>query len=112
MEFVMRNFKIITNFIFVFITNVSASSLFDKSDFANVKVPLSFVEHGVIYTTPALQGMQSNGISFEELHDFVEKHLAEARDKKSLRCGNIQMLFSEDSNSMGSIKLNSVFRWY
>jgi hypothetical protein len=110
MEFVMRNFKIITNFMFVFITNVSASSLFDKSDFANVKLPSSFAENGVIYTIPALQGMQSSGISFEELRALVEKHLTEARDKKSLRYENVQMLFSEDS--VGNIKLNSVFRWY
>ena len=106
----MRKFKIITNFMFAFITNVSASSLFDNSDVANVKLPSSFVENGVRYTIPALQGMQSSGISFEELRDLVEKHLTEARDKKSLRYGNIQMLFSEDS--VGSIKLNSVFRWY
>ncbi|MDD3005853.1 hypothetical protein [Flavobacterium sp.] len=105
----MRKFKIITNFMCVFITNVSASSLFDKSDVANVKLPSSFVENGVTYTTPALQGMQSSGISFEELRDLVEKHLTEARDNQSLRYGNIQMLFSEDS--VGNIKLNSVFRW-
>jgi hypothetical protein len=110
MDFVMRKFKIITNFMFAFITNVSASSLFDKSDVANVKLPSSFLENGVRYTIPALQGMQSSGISFEELRDLVEKHLTEARDKKSLRYDNIQMLFSEDS--VGSIKLNSVFRWY
>lgn len=110
MEFAMRQSKIIISFMFAFITNVSASSLFDKSDVANVKLPSSFVENGVKYTTPALQGMQSNGITFEELRDLVERHLTEARDKKILRCGNIQMLFSEDS--MGSIKLNSVFRWY
>jgi hypothetical protein len=110
MEFVMRKFKIITNFMFAFITNVSASSLFDKSDVANVNLPSSFVENGVRYTIPALQGMQSSGISFEELRALVEKHLTEARDKKSLRYENIQMLFSEDS--VGSIKLNSVFRWY
>lgn len=106
----MRKFKIITNFMFAFITNVSASSLFDKSDVANIKLPSSFVENGVRYTTPALQGMQSSGISFKELRDLVEKHLTEARDNKSLRYENIQMLFSEDSE--GSIKLNSVFRWY
>ena len=105
----MRKLKIITNFMFAFITNVSASSLFDKSDVANIKLPSSFVENGVRYTTPALQGMQSSGISFEELRDLVEKHLTEARDNQSLRYGNIQMLFSEDS--VGNIKLNSVFRW-
>jgi hypothetical protein len=110
MEFVMRKLKIITNFMLAFITNVSASSLFDKSDVANVKLPSSFVENGVIYTIPALQGMKANGISLEELRDLVEKHLTEARDKKSLRYENIQMLFSEDNT--GSIKLNSVFRWY
>ncbi|WP_130472614.1 hypothetical protein [Candidatus Magnetaquicoccus inordinatus] len=106
----MRISKIITSFMFAVITNVSASSLFDKSDVANIKLPSSFVENGVIYTTPALQGMQSSGISFKELRDLVEKHLPEARDNKSLRYENIQMLFSEDSE--GSIKLNSVFRWY
>lgn len=106
----MRKFKIITSFMFVFITNVSAASLFDKSDVANVKIPEPFVENGVRYTTPALQGIQSSGISFEELRDLLEKHLTEAREKKSLRYGNIQMLFSEDS--VGSIKLNSVFRLY
>jgi hypothetical protein len=106
----MRKFKIITSFMFVFITNVSAASLFDKSDVANVKIPASFVENGVRYTTPALQGIQSSGISFEELRDLVEKHLTEAKEKKSLRYENIQMLFSEDS--VGSIKLNSVFRLY
>jgi hypothetical protein len=68
------------------------------------------VENGVRYTTPALQGIQSSGISFEELRDLVEKHLTEAKEKKSLRYENIQMLFSEDS--VGSIKLNSVFRLY
>lgn len=105
----MRKFKIITNCMFAFITNVSASSLFDKSDVANISLPSPIVENGVRYTIPALQGMQSNGISFEELRDLVEKNLTDARDKKILRCGNIQMLFSEDS--IGSIKLNSVFRW-
>jgi hypothetical protein len=109
MEFAMRQSKIITSFMFAFITNVSASSLLEQSDVANVKLPSSFAENGVKYTTPALQGMATQHIDMDYVRGAIKDHLPELAKANFLKVDHICMLFRR-SDSESPIELSSIWR--
>lgn len=105
----MRKSKIITMLTFVFISNISASSLLHQSDVANVKIPSPFVENGIKYTTPALQGMAIQNIDIDYVRRAIEDNSKELRKVNTLEIGNLCMLFRRKGFGM-PVELSSIWR--
>lgn len=105
----MRNSKIIKIFMLGLITNLSASSLLEHSDVADIRLPSSFVENGVKYTIPALQGMATQRIDVDYVRGAIKDHLKELSKGNVLKVDHIYMLFRRTGDE-NPIELSSIWR--
>lgn len=102
--------SIIISFMFAFITNANASAYLAQSDVANVKLPSSFVDNGVKYTTTALQGISSQHIDINYVQRIIREHLKEISQSNFLKVDHVYMLFRKTTGSDSPIELSSVWR--
>lgn len=104
----MRRSNIIISSMLAFVTNITASSFLDQSDVANIRLPSSFVDNGVKYTTPALQGMATQHIDMDYVRNAINNHLSEISKANFLRVDHIYMLFRKTGSN--SYELSSIWR--
>lgn len=92
------------------ISTVTASSYLSPSDVANLAdLPSSFVEGGVKYTTPALQGMAAQKFDIDGVRRTIGAHSLELSRTNVLAVDSVTMLFRRPENAP-YVELSSIWR--